>query len=641
MKKTLFATCCLLFIGLSLTGCKDDNEPKTPEFDPEWLGPEMPTDDQLNTKANGKIHQFGDASKDALAMALINRSSGKDDLFHSPNEVTNVLICNDAISSLTNDGVRLIVKHFLAGKSILLVNPTTSTWNELATKLAEVYQSMLKEMVIPSQHSVAAETFLSGVIRDVKTKRVGSAYGLPAQANANIIAIRGNEIRTYHNDFVIPEVTVNCEQREYNEEGYVIRHTVYEPETFKNVQQSSNGYQTGLMADNLAEWLNKDPVKSENLSDAQSDLKNLMSAQKFTRMCYFSNSQAGSNYNTRYYHVETNYYIWAVYDFDHDEDYYLIHQVHIPHHGELGCSDRTKRDWDHWDKDHYVYFGCWACDINNKVSLTDKDGNVLSEGAQMIDVEPTTYSGSTSHTTGMSWSVNGNLGFAKTGPSGGISGGVTFSESYTTSVPDYKTEQNTFGPTSEWKFIAGNARIQGHYSTVDSQATHDQVPSCYRNDCTFNQSWKYIVRNPKDTYKLHTETNNQLMWYKGLNTWFYMDDYTITQSNMDSYDLEINPPVRFRNDWYMNISVPEGISSESVRNFMEKHYPKYWKESFTNYGFTADDYSGLDLMMNNFKQDIINDLISWKDAGFTGEFTISIHPSTSSTVYSKIEFKVE
>lgn len=119
-----------------------------------------------------------------------------------------------------------------------------------------------------------------------------------------------------------------------------------------------------------------------------------------------------------------------------------------------------------------------------------------------------------------------------------------------------------------------------------------------------------------------------------------MTDEFIIQDNKDVLDLEINPPVRFKNDWYMNITIPKNISSESVRNFMEKHYPKYWKESFTNYGFTADDTSGLDLMMNNFKQDIMNDLESWKDAGFTGKYTIPIHPSTSSQVYASIEFNV-
>lgn len=131
MRRLLFVL-SVMVLGLSLTCC-DDNERLNPEFDPDWLAPELPTDDQMSVLATGTICQFG-TSNDALTMAIMNRHSGIGDLFTAPDAVNSVMIGSKAISGLSDDDVRLIVSYFMAGKSILVVNPTTATWNELVGK---------------------------------------------------------------------------------------------------------------------------------------------------------------------------------------------------------------------------------------------------------------------------------------------------------------------------------------------------------------------------------------------------------------------------------------------------------------------------------------------------------------------------
>jgi len=91
----------------------------------------------------------------------------------------------------------------------------------------------------------------------------------------------------------------------------------------------------------------------------------------------------------------------------------------------------------------------------------------------------------------------------------------------------------------------------------------------------------------------------------------------------------------------MAVDVPQGISQESVRRFLTAHYGKYWKESFTCYTFFKDDTLPVCGVMNNFKKDIMNDLASWKSAGFVGKFSIYVHPSTSPAIVSKIDFEVK
>lgn len=91
----------------------------------------------------------------------------------------------------------------------------------------------------------------------------------------------------------------------------------------------------------------------------------------------------------------------------------------------------------------------------------------------------------------------------------------------------------------------------------------------------------------------------------------------------------------------MSVDVPQGTSQKSVRRFLQSHYAKYWKESFTCYTFSKDDTLPVLGVMNDFKHDIMNDLVSWKSAGFVGKFSIYVHPSTSPEALTRIDFTVE
>lgn len=118
------------------------------------------------------------------------------------------------------------------------------------------------------------------------------------------------------------------------------------------------------------------------------------------------------------------------------------------------------------------------------------------------------------------------------------------------------------------------------------------------------------------------------------------DKYSNYRSDI-KYSFLLNPPTRHKSDWYMSIDVPQGISQESVRRFLESHYGKYWKESFTCYTFSEGDVLPVYGVMNSLKHDILNDKASWKSAGFVGKFKIYVHPSTSSEVLKQFDFTVE
>ena len=87
------------------------------------------------------------------------------------------------------------------------------------------------------------------------------------------------------------------------------------------------------------------------------------------------------------------------------------------------------------------------------------------------------------------------------------------------------------------------ARIKGHFAFGSENATHDIIPYCYRNDCTFNQSFIYTVAHPaSQRYNLDVTAKLDLLAYEGVNSWFYMTDKYYYYQNASKYRVVLNPP---------------------------------------------------------------------------------------------------
>lgn len=648
MKRIAFTCTCCLLMSMGFMSCDDDQRlPEDPGYD---LGEKQPTEDQMSVLASGSYQLYGNPGSGDLLNAVLNRFAASG--LPAPGASNTVLIMGNQIPELSEADLKNILQLFLNGDAMVVSGPTAQSWNALAKGLADAYTTMLKEMSLPASSSDEAQTFLDGLLRDLHVGNKAKIYGLPVAVTdensmshvfTDLLAVRGNEVRTYAENTQAGKSPLQKEIYKYDNYNKLISSTTSEEAIMPQAAVQTNGFERGQMADNLVSWLNKGKSsrpEKPSAGDAPTDLKDLMNAQIFTNVYWSDNSDANyKKWNYRRCQVETTYFIWALYDFDHDRDYYLIHQEFTLHHGQLGCTT-SKKGWDCIDGDN-CYLGSWGYDTTNTIQLLDSEGKPFNTGVTMMDVEPTTHGGSSSYSSGMSWNLSGNIGLTTQGPSGGLGGGVSFSESYTTTVPDYSAELKSEGSKANWFYKAGNARIKGHFAWDANDADHDVIPACYRDDITFHQSWKYSIEHPQKNYKLDTVHNHGIIWYEGTDTWWYMTDTFYHQHNEKHYVFDINPPVRFKNSWYMNIEVPEGMNQEKVRKFMIEHYTKFWSESFTNYGFSATDYSGIDIMMNKFKSDILNDLGSWTAAGFKGKYKINVHPSTSSTVYASFDFTVD
>lgn len=650
--KVLFSISALtaLFL-LTVTSCSDhDDNPSTP---PGYIADILPTTDVIKETVSGAYLEYGNPESDDFAQAVMKRHKQGKAAANGEN-VKSVFIDKTSLATMAAKDYEDIVSYIMTDKTLLVVNPTIEEWNKFAYNIAVAYTDMTRDDKLPDNYTEDGKNFLNMLVRDVRLARTNDIYGLPIVKTDNtaqkdvfssILSIRGNVVRSYDNDIQQKPDSMTSEVYKYDSNGKLISSNVDDKAQAVTPECEANDYSVGLMADDIAENIEKDDsndnaTKALKTRAAAGDLKSLMDAQEFSHVFRADNYASPKGfYQHRSCIVETKYYIWAVYDFNKDTDYYIVHQAITSHNGDLGCTEGTQ-EWDRVYGD-YVYLGSWAGDMTNKINLLDENGNSVN-GVGIIDPQPTTHLGTASHTTGINYSFSGNLGLNVLGPNGGISGAFGFTDSYTTSTPDYATELKTSDSNLRWNFNAENARIKGHFAWDSKNATHDVIPYCYRNDCTFNQSFIYTVKNPKsERYMLDVYTSLNLVNYEGENTWFYMTDKYCNYQSDASYRVVLNPPTRHKSDWYMSVDVPQGISQESVRKFLKEHYGKYWNEAFTCYTFSEGDVLPVYGVLNSLKHDINNDLASWKSAGFTGKYSIYVHPSTSPEVLKRIEFTVE
>ncbi len=647
MKRIIQLSALALPLIFGVASCSDNETTKSTGT--VQLGEKLPTTDQLEVKVEGGYIEYGSSSDDDLAKAVMNRhTQGK--VSADQTSLKSVIVAGNSLTSLSDQDYTDIVKYILTDKTLLVVDPTMANWNSFATKLVKAYTALVEAGNLPQKTTAAGNHFFRSLTRDVRTNLKDDIYGLPivkvSEANENdvfasMLFVRGNKVRNYDHDCYDHPTTVVTETVKRDKDGNAVSTETSEPQTNTSENHVLNGFQTGQMADDVASNIDEAADDGANSdSNDPSDLKSLMQAQKFSHVFRVTRPiDLSYRWQERSCLVKTDYNIWAVYDFDHQTDYYLVHQTITSQNGDLHCSDGHK-DWEYWLGDD-LYFGTWAGDVYSTVNLLDEQGNAVSN-VSVVNPQPATHQGATSYSSGMSWSLSGNAGLNTSGPSGGVGGSVSFSESYSTSAPDYAVELNASGSEIKWKFVASNSRIVGHFAWAREDATHDVVPACYRNNCTFNQSFIYTVQNPASPrYVLDVYAKQCLLDYKGTNSWFYMTDNYTYYSNEAKYQVVLNPPTRYKQDWYMTIEVPQGINQNDVRTFLQSHYPKYWKETTTCYTFTKDDTLPIIGWMNDFQNDIKNDLASWKNAGFTGKYSISVHPSNSSEVTKTIEFTVE
>jgi hypothetical protein len=189
--------------------------------------------------------------------------------------------------------------------------------------------------------------------------------------------------------------------------------------------------------------------------------------------------------------------------------------------------------------DHYIR------DADSTDFLTDSE-------VTLLEPSPLTTTGSTTLTTSMSYNFSGNLGFNGAGGQGGFSGGMTYSNSHTTTVPDIGVvyQRGLLSPQTWYPpNVTANARwtyqVHNLPSVTDKRGPFtpfnfsiSNPPAISTSTAVFYNTWMWQVKNPSGQYYMHahffprhayTKLRNNGLW----NEW---DVYEVNTHFSDSTD---------------------------------------------------------------------------------------------------------
>ena len=159
------------------------------------------------------------------------------------------------------------------------------------------------------------------------------------------------------------------------------------------------------------------------------------------------NGQDGGSATTAYFthftgkreNVSVETKVWAVCDIDNKKEYYLVKTSAACHNEQLFFLDQ----WEYMNRLGPYFDTC-------KISTT------MDPSRQHIDpakCDPKNEVGTTTHSSGFTFSIPLNVGFAaKSGASIGGGPGFQFSDSQSRSIPDITITQNVDDPAAKWTF---------------------------------------------------------------------------------------------------------------------------------------------------------------------------------------------
>lgn len=234
------------------------------------------------------------------------------------------------------------------------------------------------------------------------------------------------------------------------------------------------------------------------VASATDDLTRIAKAQIITR--------DASKYKQ---HFMINYYIYACHSYNAtdgvDYDWFVVQQRAM-----LNPEDNYGKDDAHGKhlaqiRGYMVYY-----DFENRLDDV--------KGVQLVNTSPASTSGSTSVTSGFSWSLGGAVGVSGSNPTANLSSSVTYSSSETVSIADC-TVMNSSAPSEDktkakWRYEFPRPRCTepGKWDFNFTGNFHDAVRLSRSNFEPFNQwLWK-IPPNARDKIK---GFNSKFKWQNG------------------------------------------------------------------------------------------------------------------------------
>lgn len=249
---------------------------------------------------------------------------------------------------------------------------------------------------------------------------------------------------------------------------------------------------------------------------------------------YYSN---GKKFYENSQTISASYIITGCYSYDRNRDYYMLQQEVMMYNAGLDTFKKTIKDF-YKGRDYYVYAGFSRGAYLKAVlgaSSDSKLGKADNNKYHLIQTSPATSQNSTTVTTGINYSISGNIGITASkspGVSGGVSGGVTFVDTRTTTIPDVSVknvcgtgDDGKFNDVryTEWQFnIAEPYSHSDYFEKSHCRWTVDDVANIGKTTATYIASHIWAVDNPKKDFNpiVGIGVTGRTGYSAGCQTWY-------------------------------------------------------------------------------------------------------------------------
>ncbi len=596
----------LLGVGSALTSCHDDDAVTVGEGD-VVEDTVRPTDDQLGVKYAETVKVFGD-SRTGFNASVVNRMTNVDGQV-SASEKAFVFTkgCN---ASLTDAEAVSMVKAYANRANYVFVNPESFPAETLAASLEKAAQQ-LEDQGFDTE---GVELLISHI-------RTLNTY-----TSAEAVAFRREAI------YVIPKLEVQAEMSGKNTTAYAVDENGNAvKQNCASVSYQPTAYDYGLAADMLVTWMKNDTDSDSDdggSNSASGTINDYITADPVTYNFVVGPSRALE----KSMHYSMSFQVYPVHDFDHNRDYYFIRQNNNFHASELDCVRNTDRGWKkvykevifddgatsgHWYSSRSnLWYGPYMSKLYLAASVEQTDQN------EKISVEKalpqTDLSGTTTVQTGISYTLSGSLGLKTQGPkqegdpktaggTGGLKGGIMFSESHSHKQSDLKVYHSDYGGNfTQWTFSGVTPVFEK--SVWSAVGKHTQVADFQITDWQNELTWIFIVDNPKadHEYQLKVEHIAEIkeLNYNGFN-------FELAVHPTQTFTVLLPAPNRFQDLFTMS------CSNNALQTLISERL-SCWQNELTYYGHSMEEIlqGATDYFTGSVKKAIMGlDLAEFKTDG--------------------------
>ena len=385
-----------------------------------------------------------------------------------------------------------------------------------------------------------------------------------------------------------------------------------------NVEQ--NGYQSGVMADAAAQWLNtlggsrkeQQSVARELVAtraDGAGVINSLMNASEtfthnsaFLVRNHFNSVQVVGN-------IITTFRSWGVHNIAEDRDYYYVRQSVLLQSADLfksmkNCDDNVWRTASGYG-DFNRWYGSFLSRYETSMDLYGNSAIRLEEALPYTDNSNSTVSitcgesSSTTETLGCSWGVNAGANGA--GPSVGISWGgsysigqtegTSFSMGYAKTYKDLSVKKNTDGTCVMWTYEAHLPQYREEHHDGYIYYCHESPGDILVNDANLDNEICWSVSKPSMSYMLHATMRPEtaaLMYARVGDPGNKKHRYEFTVNADDrEFSYQLLQPNRSIQHWRMYVTIDEweGTPVTGALGSLEQNlvnaFPVEFRRAFT------------------------------------------------------------